>query len=116
MVLFTWWRSFLPGRKLARRSRIQSGQRLQIRRPFQPRVEALEDRMVPTAINWTSPVSGDWGTASNWSTGTLPGSGDDVTISTPGITVTHQNGGTAKIHSLTVNGSTAVNLVFSNGA
>jgi fibronectin-binding autotransporter adhesin len=36
------------------------------------------------AINWENPVNGDWEVAADWSTGTLPGSGDDVTISAPG--------------------------------
>lgn len=36
------------------------------------------------AITWKNPVSGDWEVAADWSTGTLPGSGDDVTISAPG--------------------------------
>lgn len=35
-------------------------------------------------INWKNPVSGDWEVAADWSTGTLPASGDDVTISAPG--------------------------------
>ena len=33
------------------------------------------------AISWKSgTVSGDWTTAADWSTATVPGSGDDVTI------------------------------------
>lgn len=33
-----------------------------------------------TAISWISTISGNWNTASNWSTDTVPGSGDDVSI------------------------------------
>src|SRR5271157_1326564 len=37
--------------------------------------------------------SGDWNTATNWSTGALPGPTNDVVIgSGPGITVTHSSG------------------------
>src|SRR4029077_1055934 len=34
-----------------------------------------------TAISWKSAVNGDWSDAADWSTGTVPTSGDDVTIS-----------------------------------
>jgi fibronectin-binding autotransporter adhesin len=34
-----------------------------------------------TAITWANPVNGDWNVASDWSTGAIPGSADDVTIS-----------------------------------
>ena len=34
-----------------------------------------------TAINWKSQVSGDWNVAADWSTGAVPTSSDDVTIS-----------------------------------
>jgi hypothetical protein len=37
-----------------------------------------------TAVNWKNPVNGDWNVAIDWSTGSLPTSGDDVTISAPG--------------------------------
>src|ERR1017187_9880609 len=37
--------------------------------------------------------SGDWNTATNWSTGSLPGTSDNVVIGAgPGITVTHSFG------------------------
>jgi hypothetical protein len=35
-------------------------------------------------INWKNPVNGDWSVATNWSTNTVPTSGDAVTISAPG--------------------------------
>ena len=43
------------------------------------------------AINWKNPVNGDWNVATNWSTNTVPTSGDAVTISAPGsytVTIT----------------------------
>ncbi len=39
-----------------------------------------------TTINWTSPTSGSWDVAANWSTDTVPGSGDSVVIDVPGVT------------------------------
>ena len=37
-----------------------------------------------TAISWNDAVNGDWNDASNWSTNTVPGSGDAVAISATG--------------------------------
>ena len=44
-------------------------------------------------VSWLPSVGGDWDTASNWSTGVLPTSNDQVTISTATIqTITHSKG------------------------
>ena len=62
------------------------------------------------SISWTSASGGSWGTASNWSTGKVPASTDDVCITLPGsYTVTlgatgGLNGG-ANVHSLTLGAS-----------
>ena len=54
------------------------------------------------AISWKSNTSGFWDVAANWSTGTVPGAKDDVTISTAAAqTITH-NTGTNNIASLYV--------------
>ncbi len=37
-----------------------------------------------TAIAWRIPANGDWNVAADWSTGAIPTSADDVTISTLG--------------------------------
>lgn len=51
---------------------------------------ALEDRTLLSSVQWLNPAGGGWDTGSNWSTGSLPGGGDNVTIDlSPGITVTH---------------------------
>jgi hypothetical protein len=43
-------------------------------------------------VTWVG-ASGDWNATNNWSTGALPGAGDDVVIgSGPAITVTHSSG------------------------
>jgi hypothetical protein len=65
------------------------------------------------AIHWKSAISGDWGTAANWSSGTVPGAGDDVTISIAGTyTVTISDNEAA--HSLTLNDAGAT-VVIGNG-
>jgi hypothetical protein len=62
----------------------------------------LEDRVLPTTVNWINPNSGNWDTAANWSTGSVPGAGDDVVINTTGaVTVTIQAGDYESVHSLT---------------
>jgi hypothetical protein len=39
---------------------------------------------IASGVLWVNPSSGDWNTASNWSTGTVPGADDNVTIDLPG--------------------------------
>jgi hypothetical protein len=41
-----------------------------------------------TAITWIA-GNGNWGTAADWSTGTVPGSSYDATISAPGSYTAH---------------------------
>src|ERR1700686_1794001 len=36
------------------------------------------------AINWKTGISGNWSQPSNWSSGTVPGGGDNVTINATG--------------------------------
>ena len=58
-------------------------------RGWQPFLEPLESRqLLATTVSWTSAISGSWDVASNWSTDTVPGPGDDVVINVPGVTVT----------------------------
>jgi hypothetical protein len=61
-------------------------------------------------VTWVGGSSGSWGTASNWSSGALPGAGDDVVI-VPGVTVTI-SGGANSVHSLNSQGS----LILSSGS
>jgi fibronectin-binding autotransporter adhesin len=52
------------------------------------------------SISWLNSVSGNWNTAANWSTGTVPGAGDDVTINvSSAATITH-NSGTSVVSTL----------------
>jgi hypothetical protein len=62
---------------------------------------ALEDRRLLSGDSWLHDKSGDWDTASNWSTGQVPSSSDDVTIDFPDITVTHLSGLDSGANSLT---------------
>jgi RHS repeat-associated protein len=43
-------------------------------------MEMLEQRLMLTAVSWNTDADGFWDVASNWSTGQVPNSGDDVTI------------------------------------
>ncbi|HLJ91756.1 MAG TPA: hypothetical protein VKU02_01050 [Gemmataceae bacterium] len=57
-------------------------------RGFRPRLEALETRLVPANVAWTSPAGGEFLDAGNWTdvyTGAhyVPGPGDNATISLP---------------------------------
>jgi hypothetical protein len=55
-----------------------------------------------TSCTWTNPGGGDWGLGGDWSTGQVPGPGDDVVIRVPfAATVTHASG-TDSIRSLDV--------------
>ena len=69
-------------------------------------VETLEPRTLLAAVSWTG-AAGDnqWTTPGNWSTGQLPGPGDDVTINIAGkptIFLFSSGGGVQSIHSLTL--------------
>jgi hypothetical protein len=65
-----------------------------------PRLEGLEERTLPATVFWANAAGGDWSAPGNWSTGALPGAGDDVVLDVPGnVTVTHSFG-TDAVHSL----------------
>lgn len=49
-----------------------------MRKTFRPRLESLEDRLVPAVNNWLGTVDGNWNTAGNWSLGNVPTVQDDV--------------------------------------
>jgi hypothetical protein len=83
------------------------------RRSIRPIIELLEDRTVPALVSWTGAGNSfDWDTPSNWSTGVIPGSADDVVISQTGITITHTSGNYDSVNSLT----SAASLSLSSGA
>src|SRR5262249_55405007 len=66
-----WIRKVLDGQLLSKPTRTRQAR-------WRPRLEILEDRTVLSKVTWINPQGGDWDTKSNWSTGQLPGVGDDV--------------------------------------
>jgi hypothetical protein len=59
-------------------------------------LEVLEERTLPSTVNWIG-GSGDWDTPANWldtstNTNHVPGATDDAVINTSGISVTHASG------------------------
>jgi hypothetical protein len=54
-----------------------------------------------STITWINTAGGDWDTPSNWDLGRVPGLGDDVVITIPGITITHASAQADAIQSLT---------------
>lgn len=95
-------------------------------RPSKPQrrltLENLEGRLVLSAVDWIGPSNGSWDVASNWSTGVVPGFGDDVTIDTAAAqTVSIQSGDNITIGSLTTGASdtlsmTGGSLIVTSGA
>jgi hypothetical protein len=71
-------------------------------------LEALEDRSVPATISWVNPAGGDWDTPSNWSSGAVPGAGDDVVISSlsSSSSITRASGAAITVQNLTFSGGT----------
>ena len=61
--------------------RSQHSRNRQRSKSCRPRIEWMEPRTLLSAVSWTG-GGGDnnWDTAANWSTDSVPGSGDDVTI------------------------------------
>lgn len=77
---------------------------------FGPLFLSFESGFVPMAqgasITWVAGATGTWETGANWSSGVVPTSADDVTISssTGNILVTLSSGQTANFNSLTIGG------------
>jgi hypothetical protein len=65
-------------------------------------MEQLEDRLVPSTVNWTGAVNNDWGNPNNWDVRRVPGPDDDAFINVnPAITIQHTGGddSLASLHS-----------------
>ena len=70
-------------------------------RSCRPRVEWMEPRTLLSAVTWTGGAGdNNWDTPANWSTDSVPGSADDVTIDIA-ANVVHSDDVTDSIHSLT---------------
>ncbi len=83
------------------------------RAAFRPGMELLEDRVQPSTVTWINPAGGDWDTASNWSSGTVPGPADDAVIDmvANNFTVTHSTAVADSVNSMTCDDA----LAISNG-
>ncbi|MBL8821320.1 MAG: hypothetical protein JNJ77_01940, partial [Planctomycetia bacterium] len=91
-------------------------------RSFKPMLEILEDRNLPAIITWIG-GSGNWNTATNWNTGTIPANGDDVIIPDLGaigedLTITYSSGSVSlnsisTAEKLQVSGSTLTTNIIS---
>ena len=81
--------------------RSQSNRKPHRSKSYRPRIEWMEPRTLLSAVTWTG-GGGDnnWDTAANWSTDSVPGSTDDVTIDVA-ANVVHSNNVTDSINSLT---------------
>jgi hypothetical protein len=66
-------------------------------------------------INWTGGTSGDWGTASNWSTGAVPVAGSTVQIGVVGFTNQPTVAGNYKCASLIFGSLQAATLTVNSG-
>lgn len=95
------------------RDRNQPAPRARRRRPGRPSLvlEMLEVRLAPASVSWINPAGGDWDTASNWSTGNLPGAGADAVINLSGITITHNEAVADSVNSL----ASSAPISFSGG-
>ena len=68
---------------------------------YRPRIEWMEPRTLLSAVTWTGGAGdNNWDTPANWSTDSVPGSADDVTINIA-ADVVHSSDVTDSIHSLT---------------
>jgi hypothetical protein len=90
--MFHSWLNRFKFRHLLTRHRNYRGATVNV--CFRPRVEELENRLVPAAVTWIGGASGSWATGTNWSTGTMPGAGDDVVLD-GSVTVSHSAGADA---------------------
>ena len=84
----------------SRRLKVSSAHRYRHRLRF----EVLEPRQLLSmmTVDWISKTSGDWSVGTNWSTGAVPGTGDDVVIDVSGASPTITiSSGTQSVLSLT---------------
>jgi uncharacterized delta-60 repeat protein len=70
-------------------------------RAIRPVAQALESRVLLSAVSWVGAASGIWDNAANWSNSVVPTATDDITINVAAITVTCN--GTDAAHSITSN-------------
>jgi hypothetical protein len=90
---------------LARLRRTDRRSRSRGSRPF---LEPIEGRTLLSSVAWTGGAgTDDWDTPANWSTDSLPGPADDVTIGAT-ATVVHSDDDSDTINSLTSSGTLSI--------
>ncbi len=68
-------------------------------------IESLERQTLLAQVSWILAGNGDWNTAANWSTGKVPGTGDDVNIDgASGSYVIAYSSGTSAVNSIRSDG------------
>ncbi len=73
-------------------------------------LEMLEERTM-LSVTWINPGSGNWDVAANWSTDSVPGSGDDAVINiASAATITIKSGDSESVHSLTTAGTDTLSI------
>lgn len=78
-------------------------------------LQSLEPRHPLTAVAWMNPAGGAWDVGSNWSTGSVPSPGDEVTIDTASaLTITIQSSDSISVNSVTSGANDT--LSFSGGS
>ena len=88
---------------------------------FRPACERMEDRTLLATMLWSNAAGGDWDLASNWvNSGDstdhhVPIATDDAIIDLDGVSVTHVQGNTDSVNSLSIT-STTDSLSLSNGS
>jgi len=74
-------------------------------------IELLEDRTLPSSVTWVNTGSGSWDNPGNWSGNAVPGSADDVSISTSAAaTITINSSDTESVHSLTTTATDTLSM------
>ena len=70
--------------------------------PSPPDIGAYQLNPIGPIVTWINPNGGNWDVGSNWSTGIVPGSGDDAVINTASpATIAIQSGDNESVLSLT---------------
>jgi hypothetical protein len=101
----SWLRSLKSSLELAPRATRRPKKSRRLNRCPRLWLEVLEDRTVPSTVTWVG-GNGDWDVANNWTTGAVPGPGDDVDINVSGITITHAASTTHSVNSLKLEAGT----------
>ena len=68
-------------------------------------IESLERQTLLAQVSWILAGNGDWNTAANWSTGKVPGAGDDVNLDgASGSNVIAYSSGASAVNSIHADG------------